>query len=510
MDNPMNHWSRRNILASASAGLGGGILASAVPGGAYAAEERRERAKNPRFLIVLSSFGGASLTDSFMTVRESESANAATVNAYPDSAVHNVGPFRAVEMKGRSIGAIPIPYAGNQTEFVKKHQSEMMVVTHTGTSVNHFVAQQRSINGNGAWKGRTLQEAVALTYGQGYAIPNVHMVNGTGFTERGTDNTLPSFAYGERAPTPNLWPLSLDGHKGVKGAPSRELFEAARKLRNDKLDPGSDFFRTFGGSDRIKNWNSLRGQSLRGVEAADLINKLMVFPDSEQMPLASHGLKGSELGQKVRTAFPNYDFDPLESQAALAFLLLRYGVSVTVTIGPEGSAVFRKGMSLSSGPNLREGDLVNTPISFDFSHSASRETQSMMWDRVLKVADKLIGLLKSEEFDQGTSYWDHSMIYFATEFGRTRNRPSGAMTFGTSHELNNGSLIISPLANGGKVLGGVNPDTILNYGFDPETGRPEPGRQMKEPELYAGIVHALGVDTAGSNLPSMRAMRKTA
>jgi hypothetical protein len=84
------------------------------------------------------------------------------------------------------------------------------------------------------------------------------------------------------------------------------------------------------------------------------------------------------------------------------------------------------------------------------------------------------------------------------------------MTFGSGHDLNNGSLIVSPFANGGKVLGGVDPDTLLTYGFDPETGRPEPGRHMTEAETYSGIAHALGVNTAGSNLPDMRAMRKQA
>jgi hypothetical protein len=51
---------------------------------------------------------------------------------------------------------------------------------------------------------------------------------------------------------------------------------------------------------------------------------------------------------------------------------------------------------------------------------------------------------------------------------------------------------------------------MLTYGFDPETGRPEPGRNMTEPEMYAGIAHALGIDTAGGGLADMRAMRRNA
>ena len=497
-----NQWSRRALLGG---GFGLGAMMAAAPFAARA--QAAAGGPPPRFLIVLSAFGGANLVDSFMAVRESESPNAKTLNAYPDSLVQSIGDFRAIDLKSKSIGVIPASFTANQSNFVKKHGNDMMVVTRTGTSVNHFVGQQRSINGNAAWKGRTLQEAVALTYGQGHPIPNVHLVNGTGFTEHGTDKSIPAYAFGERAPSPNLWPLSLDGYKGVSGAPQRDLFEAARRLRNEQLDPGSDFVKTFGQSEKIKHWRGLREDSLRGVEAQDLITKLMLFPDSPRMPLVANGLKGSDLGQKVRDAFPNYDFDPLESQAALAFLLLRYGVSVTVTLGPEGAAVFKKGVTLQQG-GLGEGDIVNTPISFDFSHQANREVQAVMWDRILKTADRLITLLKSEEYADGKSYWDHSMIYVASEFGRTRKRPDNAMTFGTGHELNNGALIISPLANGGRVLGGVDPETLMTYGFDPATGRPEPGRTMTEPEIYGGIVQALGIPTPGAGLTDMRSMRK--
>ncbi len=308
---------------------------------------------------------------------------------------------------------------------------------------------------------------------------------------------------------PNLWPLSLDGHKGITGAPSRDLFEKARAFRNNELDPKSEFYAAFQKSDRVKHWTHLRGDALRGVEAQDLITKLMVFPDSPKMPLQEYGLKGSALGERVRAAFPRYQIDPFESQAALAFLLLRYGVSVTVTLGAEGGAVFKEGVTLQQS-GLGEGGLINTPIAFDFSHQAHRETQALMWDRTLGIADRLITLLKAEEYRNGQSFWDRTMIYIATDFGRTRRRPEGAMTFGSGHDLNNGSLLISPFVNGGKVLGGVDPETILTYGFDPRTGRPEKGRQMAEPEIYAGILQAMGVETPGAGLTDMRAMRRNA
>ena len=40
--------------------------------------------------------------------------------------------------------------------------------------------------------------------------------------------------------------------------------------------------------------------ALRGVEAQDLITKLMLFPDSDVMPLSAHGLKGSEIPEFAR------------------------------------------------------------------------------------------------------------------------------------------------------------------------------------------------------------------
>jgi uncharacterized protein (DUF1501 family) len=133
-----------------------------------------------------------------------------------------------------------------------------------------------------------------------------------------------------------------------------------------------------------------------------------------------------------------------------------------------------------------------------------------MWSRVLGVADRLIGLLKSEEWGNGQSLWDRTMIYVANDFGRSKNRPQGAEQFGTGHDLNDGALIISPLANGGRLLGGIDPDTGITYGFDPLTGAPDRGRQMTEAEIYAGMAQSLGVSLDGVTLPDLRAMRRNA
>jgi hypothetical protein len=484
-------------------------MSLAAAGGAFSFSRRASaQSSEPRFLIVLCASGGGSLIDSFMAIRASESSNASTINAYPDSAVLDVAgsPFRAIDSAGTSVGAIPAAYRAVQSEFVRKHKDDIMVATLTGTSVNHAIAQKRSVTGNEAWSGRTLQELVAMTYGQGLAIPNVSMATGTAFIERGNDKSIPAEAFGEPVAQPALWPLSLHGTKGLDG-PNRRFVEMARALRNDKLDAESRFARIFAGSPKLDLWKSQRSLSPR-LEMDDLITKLMLFSDSAEYPLSAHGLAESPSGAQVREKFPRYDEDPLDAQAALAFLLLKNRVSVTCTIGPSFNAVLADGATIGGGQGIPEGDLINPPIAFDFSHQSHRATQAMMWSRIMKVADGLIDLLKGEELGNGVSFWDRSMIYIASDFGRDKKRPANAEDFGTSHHLNNGVVVISPMANGNTILGGVDKDTGLTYGFDPSTGAPDPGRNMAEAEIYSGIAQALGIDTSPARLPDMPAMRR--
>jgi len=484
-------------------------LSFAAAGGAVSLLPRHLRAqqKEPRFLIVLTGSGGASLIDSFLAIRESESANASTINAYPDNLVLDIAdsPFRAIDSSGPSIGALPVPYSAVQSDFVRKHKQDLMVTTLTGTSVNHGIAQKRALTGNEAWSGRTLQELVALEYGGGYAIPNVAMATGTAYIERGNDKSIPNYCFGEPVAQPALWPLGLNGSRGIE-APQQQFLEMARQVRNEKLDPESRFYRIFKNSPKIDLWRTQRDQTKR-LETEDLITKLMLFSDSPEYPLTAHGLMESPSGAQVREKFPNFAQDPLEAQAALAFLLLKNRVSVTVTIGPSFNAELKDGAMLGGG-GLAEGDVFNPPIAFDFSHQSHRGTQALMWNRLMRIADGLIDLLKGEELSDGVSFWDRSMIYIATDFGREKRRPAGATDFGTSHHLNNGVVAISPLVRGNTVNGGVDKDTGLTYGFDLRTGTPDPGRNTAEAELFAGLLQALGIDTSPAGLPDVPAMRR--
>lgn len=466
---------------------------------------------NTRFLIVLSAAGGASIIDSLLAIRKSESNNGDLLNCFPDAKVQSFdgSPLRAVDLNRPDLGAIPASFKSNQSNFVRKHMQDIMAVTWERTSVNHFIGQRRSVTGNEIWQGRTMQELVALNYGEGFALPNVHLASGTGYVQRGTDDSLPTYCYGEPITDPALWPLALDGAKGFKREVPRGLLQRARQLRNEKLETSSNFHKVFGEANRLKHWRHVRGKPQETLEAQDLIRKLMLFPDSQKYPLTEHGLESSAGAIAARERFPNYAVDPLEAQAAMAFLLLKYRVSVTVTLGPSFDVVLTDEYAPNSGGgNVYGSRLLNPPIGFDFSHQGHRSVQALMWDRIYRVADGLIDLLKAEEYANGESMWDRTMIYVATDFGRTKNRPSNATEFATGHDLNNGVAVISPLVNGNTVLGGVDPNTGLTYGFNPSTGEEDRGRKMNESEIFGGLLQSLGIDTSEPGLRDMPSMRK--
>lgn len=501
----INHklFNRRQALL----GLSATALGTATALGSRSASAQIDP-KDRRFLIVIGAAGGASIIDSFLAIRESECSEAATVNCFPDAVVgqHQGAPFRAINLRDTKTGPTPFPLATDQLSFVQKHHRDLMVATLSCTSVNHDVAQRRSLTGNDAWSGRTLQEAVAMAYGRGVPLPNVNMAAGTMFMEPGTDRSVRADCFPEPVVSPTTWPLSLHGSKGIAG-PDAALIQKARALRDRGLEPASIFRRLFAGSKDLERWIELR-RAQETLETGDLITQLMLRADSDKFPLGRFGLRESEHAARVRERFPLYDVNPLHAQGALAYLLIKTGVAVSVTLGTRAFIGEVTGELLVRALDGEKG--ADAPLGFDVSHGYHRSTQAVGWNQLLMTADALIDLLKAEEYADGESYWDRSLIYIATDFGRTKTRPAGAQEFGTSHDLNNGVVVISPRANGGRVLGGVDPRTAMTYGFDPTSGEPDRGRTMSEKEIYAGVLHALGVDTSGSGLPDMRAMRKHA
>src|SRR5687767_7130585 len=90
-----NRMTRRSMLRSLSLAAAGGVALGVKPF-AKPAWAQGAPAKKPRFLIVIGAMGGASIIDSFLAIRGSESANAANINTFPDAEVLDVAgsPFR--------------------------------------------------------------------------------------------------------------------------------------------------------------------------------------------------------------------------------------------------------------------------------------------------------------------------------------------------------------------------------------------------------------------------------
>ena len=130
-----------------------------------------------------------------------------------------------------------------------------------------------------------------------------------------------------------------------------------------------------------------------------------------------------------------------------------------------------------------------------------KQRQSVMWGNLGSLLDTFIGLLKEYDYlgdPKLGKMWDRSLIYVATDFGRTKNRTSpGAADWSSGHDQNNGSVIISPLIKGNRVFGGVDPKTCLTYGFSRTTGEPDRNVILEESGLYGALAHALDIGYEG-------------
>jgi hypothetical protein len=489
-------FSRRKLLQGLLAAGAGGAGSQLLTGRqAYAAGDGK-----PRFLIVIGAFGGGAIIDSFLPIRASESAAASTLDCFPDAEVVSFAgsPIRAVDTTCFFPPFVNAPTVVPLSWFAEKHRHQMMVTTVEGSSVNHAVAQHRSLTGGGnALWGRTLQECNALAYGEGHPLPNVNMAT-VGLLERGFDSTLDPTAYAEPIPSPALKPLSFSATKGISGAPSSAVLDVARDLRDVELDPQTSFYQAFRNSPRLELWKQQQ-EKARSLEAQNLLDKLLAVGETSYTPLSQFGLASAPEYERLAELFPSIAApltDSLEEQAALACLLLKNRVSVSVTVSPGFSPILG---GLYGAKTL--------PLAFDASHQNHRSAQAMMWHRVLRIADGIIEFLSETTFDEetGESFWDRSVIYFASDFGRDKHHLPDQPIWGSGHHLNNGHLIVSPLARGNTVLGGVDPDTGLTYGFDLESGAAKPGTTISEQESFAGIAQILGVETPG--LPDVPAMR---
>jgi hypothetical protein len=478
---PHPHLSRRELVRY-------GAVAAAAAGFRGQAHAQGRRAGDERILFVVSANGGASIMDSFLPILRSARTPAA-LNAYAAAELdQGPGELRCVKDIPYTLGS-PVGPQYSMIDFLQRHGSDATVVTQQVTSVNHLIAAERSLNGNNADRTRTLMEQVAARYGEGLLFPNVNMAIGP-YAVEGRDVGLPAFARAASVGDALLFPLSTHASKGVEHAPDAALITRARLVR-DRLDAASPFTRSFQAAPMLQRYLASR-TGIPAVEASGLIRKLMLIDEARQgIPLSRYGLESSEDIAALQAAFPGLGSDPFHGQAALAFLLAKYGVSCAITLGLADAALFT-----GAGRTAR---LENLPLAFDWSHNDHRGAQNTMWRRVLQVVDSLITLLKAEDYlgdPANGKIWDRSLIYVATEFGRSKNTQGGGSR-GSGHDLNNGSLLISPRLRGGRVYGGIDDATGLTYGFDPATGASEPGRTMSEKDVYSLACHALGVEFPG-------------
>lgn len=450
-------------------------------------------ARDRKLLFVVGALGGANILDSFLPIAASEVGDlelSETLNVFPEQLI--------AQPAGSNLRCVkPLPsyqFLTNrydQETFLKRHGADLVVMTQEGTSVNHQVAQKRAITGAGINGGLTIMEAAAMRHGEGLLLANANMSTG-GYLEPGDDPGLPPWAAGEVVSDPTSMALATHGHVGLAGLPGADAIARARAARED-LDGLSVFGRTFVNDPARARYIEARNASLAAMESSDLITKLMLKP-ATVLPKGL-GLKSSPLLPDLGEQFPDYEVDGYEAQAALGFLLAYYGVSCSLTLG------------LDTSPTFSGSDIVSAPLAFDFSHTSHRLAQSLQWNRMMRVLDGLISLLKRFDYLGDPSLgkmWDRSMIYIATDFGREKVRPAGSQSWSTGHHLNNGNVLISPLLRGNRVYGGVDPKTGLTHGFDPTTGEPKPGTLMREGDVYSAVAHALDINFPGRrDMPAM-------
>jgi hypothetical protein len=480
------HISRRRMLQLGALGTAAAGLHPYLPrAAAQSTEMLSVDPKDRKLLFVLCGFGGASIIDSFLPIAESEVGNpelAGKLNVFPDSMIEQVSGSNL-----RHVGLLDnysyYVKPTNMGEFVRKHGSDLAVIAHEVSSVNHAVGQQRSLSGAGLDRARTIMESMSLRYGGGLALPNCNMASG-GYIEHGADLTVSARARHELITSPVLFAMGTHGYRGQAGMPPSAAIERARKVR-ESLDRDSVFARTFAQSPRLQNYLRQRTAAQTDFEAMDMLDKLLLLEPGALDPKL--GIRGSELTGVLRGKLPLLEQDDLQAQVGLGFLLAYHGMSTSVTLGYRDDAT------------IVDAGVISTPIGFDFSHTNHRLTQSIMWCRTAGLLNTLISLLKEFDYMGDPALgkmWDRSLIYVATEFGRSKSRPTGSSSWGTAHDLNNGSVIVSPLIKGNRAYGGVDPKTALTYGFDPRTGEPDKNKTLFEGDVYSLIAHALGIEFA--------------
>jgi hypothetical protein len=521
--------SRRRFLKTGAAGVAATCLPWQLGGGLRPV--RADGHTPPRYLFVISGTGGASISDSFLPVTDSEAgSHAAGLNVYPQSMLHQNGELRAwrtgqvVDWAGNALfgsqgSGSKFSTSMDAADFLDAHADAMAILPCQVSSVNHIVAAQRAMTGNDVDGGRTILEAMAATYGGSMPLPAVTM-SIAGYAEPGTDPTLPGAFRAEPIPDPSFFALATDGQRGIRGLPGATegqglspLLARARAVRGqlEGLSPFGQTFRDDPLRGRFLAQRTAMLEALEGAGDGGLIRQVLIpntarYGDGLIGLLASAGLSPADVSPEeaaiIANEGPRLFEDSVMLQALLGYRLVKSGVTCAVGLGPDQS------------PDVAgNGTLYDTPIGYDFSHTSHAPTQGLMWSRVLKATDFLIQLLK-----QG-GLWEQSLIVVLTEFGRSKSRPANQTAAGSGHHLNNGVTLISPLVQGGKVYGAIDPTTLLsrkwdwagNKPIDLATGTPPSGQHVwTESDIYGAVARVLDIQTgSGVNNSEFDGLKKT-
>jgi hypothetical protein len=165
------------------------------------------------------------------------------------------------------------PTQAMSNALVAHHGQDMAVIAHDVSSVNHTVGQQRSLNGAGFDRGRTLAESIAMQHGQGLPLPSCTMAI-DGYVRHGTDASVPPEARHELIMAPTVFATGTHGYRGLTGVPGASAIERARKLR-DKLESESVFGQTFKDDTRRGGYLRARSEVSARLEQANLLDKLL-------------------------------------------------------------------------------------------------------------------------------------------------------------------------------------------------------------------------------------------
>ena len=268
-----------------------------------------------KLLFVISGGGGASIVDSFMCVKQSEvTSDPNAMIAYPDNfvSVDAATGLRALSLPQdhrNYLGGFGVGTPYDQATFLSRFKDDSAVLTLEGTSVNHLVAQKRSMNGFGINNDRTLLEEVAARHGQSLLLPNINMTSG-GYLEQGTDPTLDERARQEIVADALLL-LALHrrlarprgrarhqprGHVAAGAGRARrrrhprpcarDLLARARGVR-DQLDDASVFGQTFQCSPLREKLRARRNGVNLDMETRSLITNLTLIAEND-LPQISH------------------------------------------------------------------------------------------------------------------------------------------------------------------------------------------------------------------------------